>query len=382
MHRKSATVYIVAFIVLASPLSFVVSHETRMYSLLLFCETWTLFYAIRLSEECSARNNLLAIIFALMGLFSHYYFGVFLVALLTALIVAKRLSLSRILRTTLPFFIASAAFIALWGYHIPKQLHNNAEAIRPEFNFTTLPWGVAQIFAYPVHGMSLPAIAAAIGCLVLLGSFLMIKNKWEFITSLGPVTLGVELILLAAIGFAMPGVFNARFSILLIPPLALILMDPVFFTKPSSRSHRIRIDSNIMHKLAAAILVALSLVSVTLSYASPTIENWRGMVDFVETSEEPTDIIAFPFTGPYGVFTYYYRGNNDIIGLLDGSAGMTLDKAKYMITQMSENYTRVWYILYLADYYDPNDYLLSALGAHYGNIEIHEFGSVRLGLFY
>jgi hypothetical protein len=368
------------FLLLTASLSYAVSHEIRMYPMLMFGCAWTLYFQVKYERSRNWIAGLLASVFALMSLFTHYYAFTFVGGFIIVLVFRNMHNRFELICMVTPLLVASAIFALVWGRQANAQFSQNFAGLRESLSLLTLPVGALRIFATPL-GMNLAAVGAGIGYAVFLLSMTKKVDLLDFFRSLSSQVLLVQAALLLTAGLLIHDVFNDRFTVVLIPSLVVALsIRRVRLENRPQTIHR-RCEAEELRKCAVVLLVAVSLVSITQSYSQVPREDWRSMALFVEKHEEAADVILFPFESPYAVFEYYYQGNSSAFGLLHSSGELNISSAILLVDLYCSGHTRAWYILYLSSYYDSNGFILTALQMHFNQSATFAFKNVEVALF-
>jgi len=377
-NERSAVLY--GFLLLSASLSYAISHEIRMYSMLMFGCAWALYFQLRYERRENWIAGLLASVFALMSLFTHYYAFIFVGGFIIVLAFRKMHSKVELIRMVAPLLVASAIFALVWGRQANAQFSQNSAGLRESLSLLALPVLALRIFAYPL-GKNLVAVGAAIGYAVLLLSMTKKVDLLAFFKSLSSQVFLVQVALLFAAGLLIHNVFNDRLAVVLIPSLVVALGIRRVRLENRPQTIRLRWEAEELRKCAVVILVAVSLVSITQSYSQGPREDWKSTVLFIEKHEEAADVILFPFESPYAVFEYYYQGNSSAFGLLHSSRDLNESSAILLVDLYCSGHTRAWYILYLSSFYDPNEFILSALQMHFNQSVTFAFKNVEVTLF-
>jgi len=111
------------------------------------------------------------------------------------------------------------------------------------------------------------------------------------------------MISLLVLPFAYSSIFFIRYSLFLLPFVYLIVGFGIAKRKPK------------MRQLMVLSIILLNVAALSIYYAKTTNEEWEAAVGYIETNENPGDIILINNADLKFSFDYYYKGTSDIIGL-------------------------------------------------------------------
>jgi uncharacterized membrane protein len=390
-NRPKAT--LTAGLVAISPLAFYSSHEIRMYAMLLFGAAWTFYLLLRFERRRELSIGALLALSSAVTLSAHYYGIVLICSLLVLVLVLTKASAKERLVSAAPMVLGAAAFMAFWWEHMLYEMeHSIASATLSAY---TLPLGLAQVFGYPLRiNMSTAdragavLLAYAIICIALLTRPALARMLRARVVQALIVQFGVFVVA----GLFIPGIFNDRFSIVLVPTIALSVAEALDSAGACGRAlavgSRVLVTSRRMARLAVAVLIAVSLASIASTHVENfRNEDWKGMAAYLEVNELPTDTILLPRdTGDrlfdYYIFGYYYDGSTEYAGAIDDPDTLTEDAALEIVQALCEGHPRTWYVTYASSVWDPEGHIEQALEQVYEHREDFAFGNVDLALFF
>ncbi len=133
-----------------------------------------------------------------------------------------------------------------------------------------------------------------------------------------------------------------------------------------------------------ALLVVLLAGGYALNnyYFDPTFarDDYRGVADFISTSQRPGDAIILNAPGQEQIFPYYYHGGLPIVDL-PKDRPPNPDKTGAELTTLNGQYRRLWLVLYGTNGSDPDGYVEHWLAGRDYEIQNSWFGDVRLTAF-
>jgi hypothetical protein len=385
MEKYGRNTLMMTSLVLCASLSVGVSHLVRMYSLLLFLCTWTLLLFF-LHRQIKTRASFFALsLSALLCILTHYYAFTLILSLLAYSFVEKK-DLRKGITAAFPLIISCLLFSAIWGPKVMTQIDSSAGGLRYSISPLFLVFGYLQVFGYPVQRTSLVPFLIGLSVGVSYLAYLLSFSKKNLLLDMRNSTCFWILLLqtstFAVLGLVVPNVFNDKYSIPIIPVLALFFVEMMPLSGPSKKPRLPLSRLASLRRLGPILLIAISLVAIgTASFGNPLMEDWKGAVRYVQSHEEKYDVILFPCAVPYEVFDYYYSGSQPLVGLIPMNVTLSYEEVHQLVSENCEGRSRAWYILYLADHYDPEDFILASLKSLYTSFVLIEFQNVQIALF-
>jgi mannosyltransferase len=167
------------------------------------------------------------------------------------------------------------------------------------------------------------------------------------------------------------GLFELRYLVLSLPGLMLLAAAGIV------RLARYPIAA-VGVGLVALVPAALSL---SAQYFDPTFarDDYRGLVAFIAAEARPTDVVLLSAPNQIEVFSYYYRGPLETVGLpaqrpID--PGDTLQRLEALKAQ----YARVWLVSWAMNEADPRGIIANWLAENGFQASHQWYGSVQLAL--
>lgn len=129
-------------------------------------------------------------------------------------------------------------------------------------------------------------------------------SKTHANVSLTWIWLVLPLLYTYVLSLFVTNVWTVRYVIAASPPLYLLV------------SHSIQTLTHRGTKIAVLIFILLpTLIRLGTYYVQPERPEWRPAVRYVQTHEEPGDIIGIYSPGNKLIFDYYYRGRSPVVAL-------------------------------------------------------------------
>jgi hypothetical protein len=101
------------------------------------------------------------------------------------------------------------------------------------------------------------------------------------------------------------------------------------------------------------LLVALGIHGITADLDHIVHDDWMAAADFIETHDQPGDLVLLIPDWGQDAFRYHYRGQAEIVGAMPGvSQDLNLDG---ILGSEVEGNPRVWYINYQPEVSDPDE---------------------------
>ncbi len=292
-----------AFLFAISPFMNWYATEIRMYTLFAFLTIVNQYLFIRIFRDEKPSDTVWALygITAVLGIFTHYFFALGLLAQAVFYFVRRELfpadAFWRLLLAAA--FVAAAVAPWVWYvYHLGIAGFQDPALVPPSFvnlfsAFVQFLFGF-QVDAINTIFLSLWPVVVILG-LFTLGRKRMIFPQTQYFFTTVLVSFGV-----AFVGsFLVAPIFVSRYLAFTIPAFYLIVASMF-----SAYTPRMRV-------IAEGSLVALMLLSLTVQIVSPRTpvkENYEGAVAYIteHATAQDTIVVSAPFT-VYPV-EYYYRG--------------------------------------------------------------------------
>ncbi len=226
-----------------------------------------------------------------------------------------------------------------------------------------------------VLGLSANAEPVAIGLTVVAaglaawGALAAARSRDGSSAALAALYVAVPLLAMFAAGYRSP-VYNPKFALVALPGFALLL--GVGLAKLPA-----------LGRIAGLAVVLLAAgYSLYGYYGNPAFarDDYRGIAEFITTSQRPGDAIILNAPGQEQIFPYYYHGNLPVVDL-PADRPLIPDKTAATLGQLNSQYQRLWLVLYGTNGSDPNGFVEQWLAGKDYEIQNQWFGNVRLVAF-
>jgi uncharacterized membrane protein len=341
------------------------SQELRPYSLAACFGVMTVWYWVKLMES-KKRVSIGLFLASLGGLYSMY---VFPTLLLTLFIITAIKYKQKLLLLTSYFLLLFVSFLP-WLPSFMEQV-----SIGTSFAADKPVW--ASMVSPPLYKM-LPLVYAkfALGRIPLELTASIIITALIYMYLAFPLFLkstqsekGRLSLLLAILPVLLAFAISIRVPVL--DPKRVLFALPFFYLSLVSGYRQ-------SWKIIAAliILISLNLTAVRLYAINPELqrEPWRQAVADIEAESTPTDIVVFPFSGPYAPWRWYQTKNLQTVSITTPNDPAT----KEALVNTSDSASQIFTFIYLTEIYDPNREIDSTL-QNAGRIETGFFQYENIG---
>lgn len=292
-----------AFLHAISPFSIFYAQEARMYSMLLFFVLVSLLFLSQTSRSI-IQSGLMAVV-GVCGLYTHYYYALFLAGVSIAWFFRYR---TASLRTLTPLFVSGVGFLP-WIKVVLSLASGPGQVFRQHL-WLVLPYTAFRFIAgYGVLPLNMSeradtlqtALSHSTEILVysLIGVVVLIEGMRQW------VVRSRETFLLMGISAAIPVLFAVLIS-LRTPMLGdryLIILLPLFFLLIANAFE----GQSRVHTFVKGLFVASQLWGVVAMKWNPNFgkEQWRDAARFVSESKHSSQPIFLCPSFFGGVFRYY-----------------------------------------------------------------------------
>lgn len=299
-----------AFLVALSPFLVDEAQQARMYTLLLFLATLSMYFLLRAQKSRRRRDWMMYVLTAGLGFYTHYSFLYILATqnlfLLLCLVVDgyRRLPTGHLLRW---WGVSQLAIATLYVFQIPNILRQMGVYGNPGMTPPTLFQYVVEITRAFFLGTKIEiesmTIAGLFVVIVLVLGVIGVwreRRRWSVNRRLGLIVawLIVPLVMYFIVLFQSPQ-FTPRYAMVSIVPLFLLLAWAITFVTQR-------------HWLLGATVAGLLLVGNAMAWHSQFFnpnffnDDTRGLAAFISENATADDIVFIDVPFP---FFYYYRGS-------------------------------------------------------------------------
>lgn len=295
-----------AFLVAISPFLNWYGNEARMYSMMAFFTVLNQYFFLHLFKGTPANKYWVGYaLTAAAGVYTHYFFGLVLVA--QAIFYLTNRGLFE--KAALKKFVLTAAVIGLlflpWGLFVYSL--GSASNTRPQLD-TPTTINLFNTFSEFLFGFQADhlntMIVSSWPLAILLGFFGLRRNrKLEPETVYLLIAMTVPIVAAFALSFVIRPFFLARYMILALPSLYLFI-GWLFST------YEQRLAFALKTFLIGAMVFSLAVQ--TTSTEVPVKENYREAVSYLNLHARPQDIVIL--SAPFTVYPveYYYTGSASV----------------------------------------------------------------------
>lgn len=290
-----------ATIAAISPFMVWYGNEIRMYSLLTLLTILNFYFFISIYKKDNKFSWIGYTITALLGVYTHYFFFLALIAQIVFFFSKKSIFPKRAFRNfTISASLVAASFLP-WVIYVLKL--GSASNMRPLL-LTPSSFDIFNTFSYFLFGFHpdvINTLLVSLWPLSVLFIFLALRQSIKLSpeSQLFILSIVIPMILAYVLSFLLRPVFLPRYLILTLPPLLLII-SAVIYTYPK--------------KLTAVFQVALLAPMIGMLFLqgysdeTPVKENYRAAVSYLNREVSPRDLIVI--SAPFTVYPieYYYRG--------------------------------------------------------------------------
>ncbi|MBI3887521.1 glycosyltransferase family 39 protein [Candidatus Microgenomates bacterium] len=345
-NKSTAFLNVVLFAL--SPFVLWYSNETRTYTLFTLVTALNSIYFLRLVRSQGIGNKLPYVLTNIVGLFTHYFFVLVLFnQIVFALIKLKTKPF--LLKYLIPLLIITFGLFSPWAYFvITNGLAAGTQPLIPQPNLYNV-FQVVASFLFGFQSSAFQGVIISLWPLTIIFVFLVFTNKprnghaseieYFIISSFLPI-------LVAFIVSYIKSVFLARYLIFTLPSLFFLLAWSIE-----------SFEQNLSKTISIGLLVLMAGMLLNQNYSSmtPVKEDYKEVVDYLNTAATPSDIIAV--SAPFTIYPieYSYNGHAKIVTIPDWdqyAAGPTPIFIQSNIINQIVTYKDIYKRLFLVLSYD------------------------------
>lgn len=353
-----------------SPFVMWFSTETRMYTLLTLAATANNVYFLRMLKSGDTSNKFGYFLSALVGLFTHYFFLLFLTSqMLYRLAVAWRAK-----RFPVPYaaiLVILGALFAPWAYYVATQgLIAQSQPLLSKPNIYNL-FAAFVNFLFGFQSLKTQSILISLWPLIVIFFFIVFTSrKRRDIRTVGYFLLITffPILFTFAASYIKP-VFLPRYLIFTLPTLFLLV---AWTLTDSSQKFTQYVASLIL------VIMAVFLLVQNVSDGNPEREDYENVGRYISDNATPRDIVAV--TSPFTIYPieYSYTGHARIVTIpewdrytQDAIPAFTLADFKKQLVAYGKLYYRMFLVLSYDQGYEG--LIRKYLNDHYQLITKNEF---------
>lgn len=312
-YGRSAGLF-AAFLLALSPFMNWYGNEIRMYTLFTFLTILNQYFFVKLfskrgtEEQVSNRTWTGYALTAIVGVYSHYFFFLMLLAQGIFFLLRKKLFPAQALQK----FITSWGLIGLsflpWAAYVLIQGQAGNQSPLLITPTTVNLFNAFSEFFFGFQGDHLNTVILSLWPLTIGAAFFALKKssapKYETEYFLLAVIVPTAVAFLGS--FVIAPVFVSRYLIFTIPPLYLLISSLFAHYPPRVGQYG---------RIALIGIMAAMLAVEIISPSTPVKENYREAAQFLEQNATAQDIIVL--SAPFTIYPveYYYRGDAAIATL-------------------------------------------------------------------
>jgi len=352
------------------------AQEARMYALLAMWSAaafWLLIGWIRSDGESRRWGVALAVVNA-AGLYTQYAFP--FVMLAQGVIVFLWLINKKTWRVIWSYFALHVLTLVLYipwvttAWHQITTWPNTGESI-------PLGQAAAQILAYLTFGVTVGS-GTSIAVLFFM-TFGLIQQRrvypwWQMM--LAPALGFIPVIVFLSLGLFREA--NLKFLLPAQIGVALWIAQGIWsLWCVQPREPRARFIPKLAAFVGAFSLLIAFITNLSPLYTQYQRDDYRAIVQFINTDPRPDDAIILNAPGQQEVFYYYYDGDAAVYPIPRGYGGddaATLAEVQHII----ENHQRIYAVFWGTNERDPNNIVESTLDHEAYEVNTQWFGDVRL----
>lgn len=342
-----------AFLVALSPFLVDEAQQARMYTLLLFLATLSMYFLLRVQKSHCWRDGVMYVLTATLSFYTHYSFVYILATqnLFLLLCLVNDWRRHRSTRTPLKRWLVSQLSIGLlYTFQIPNiirqmGIYGNPGMTPPTLLQYTIEITRAFLLGTKIEMEQMTSAGIWIG-MVLLISVIGVWRKrqhWSVDRRLGLIVawLIVPLALYFIVLFKSPQ-FTPRYAMVCIVPLYLLLVWAITFS--TQRDWRIG-------AMVAGVWIVSNGIAWQSQFFNPNFFNddTRGLAQFISENTKADDIVFVDVPYP---FFYYYRGMAPAEYLF-----VDIHTTADMLTQKAQGKKRIFWIQWYKSDTDPRGYV-------------------------
>jgi mannosyltransferase len=290
-----------AILVTISPFMQWYGSEARMYSMLAFMTVLHYYFFVKIYNEGKAGQWFGYILVAILGLYTHYFFGfVLLTEVLFYLLYAKSFPKGSLKKFILAAVVALAAF-APWLLYV--QSLGSASNTQPALTAPS-SGDVFNTYAQFLFGFQVDALNTVIVSLwpvVVLLAFFALQKNHKITQQAVFFALAAVIPVVAAfiISVTVRPFYLSRYLIVSLPPL-MILLAWIFSIYPKKVRRILQV---------ALVILTLGLLAIqVLNPQTPVKEDYKEAVGYLNQTVTAQDVVVV--AAPFTVYPteYYYNG--------------------------------------------------------------------------
>lgn len=362
---------IAALLLAINPLHIYYSQEARMYAFAAFAVSLNFFLFIKLLKKENI-NYLFLSLSNFLILVSDYVAYLVIPAQLVFLLlkrqnqVLKKWSISIFISGFigmfwLPIFLIQLNIGLLGSSNVPAwKMVVGSFGLKP-ISLTFVKFIIGRI-SYPDF-LIYAAIFLPIGTFFALLIFRGVKFSNIFTRNLLLIWLIIPIILASLISLVIP-VYSYFRLLFILPSFILLISFGIFSFK-----------SNIKYILELVVLIELVCSAIYLFNPSFQREDWRGLVNFLKTKSNNSEIL-FESSGSFLPFDYYANNQLKAIGALKKFPAKNQDDLIDLETDL-KGLNEIYLINYFVEIADPNRLVQKELNdLNYKQVDIENFNGV------
>ncbi|MBU3957125.1 hypothetical protein KKI19_02530, partial [Patescibacteria group bacterium] len=136
-------------------------------------------------------------------------------------------------------------------------------------------------------------------------------------------------------------------------PFRLLLVLPAFYLLLTWGISQIR--TTTIRIIVVVFILLVNLISAGVYYTNPYFyrEDWRGLVQFIESQPKEEKVAILPSYNSYWPYEYYSTKKVPLVGLSDGFRMVEERDLEKRLQHYSES--TIYYIRYLVPMFDPQE---------------------------
>ncbi len=388
------------------------AQEARGYSLLLALTlmiTWTFVRFCQPKPRGGLNFGIWYLIFGIAALYTHYYAAFTLLALNLAFLAAlacrtfSKRPIPNIqyrfpnLQSSISFCLFQLLIVLAFVPWLPaaiQQATTNVTYFPGRVGWQTVVADTLRAFGTgDVAPTNVAAWAVGVmGLLAMVGAFTEQPGTTRLHRVITALLAAAPMAAMAVIAWQKPK-FAPRYLIEALP--AFYLLVAAGWTalrqwgfRQGRRDLRKAVVSSLLIGISSGILIFTSLLSLLAVYFDPARQrpDMRSVAAYLQSNEQPGDVIMLLSGHQSPVFGYYYRGPNaqyPIPNTLMPPAQSPLDyRAARQLQDLTRGATRLWLVLWHRELADPTDVVMNELLTKARRLGVgQEFHEMRLMLF-
>ncbi len=361
---------IAALLMATAPFHIYYSQEARNYALTTLLASLSFYFFTKLKQR--SRKETFGYLFSTTFLLYANYFGLFIL-LAQALVVLWQKKWQRLKLISCCLFLFTPNLVLL-----KTQLLTGRQAT------TALPeWGRLVNLGF-FKALPLTFVKFSIGRITIFNKIIyaavagILFLIYGAIIARGLVNKKKPLILLS--WFAIP-IFCAWIISLFVPnyqPFRLLLVLPAFYLLLVWGISRVRTE--IMQIILVFFILFVNLITTSIYYTNSYFhrEDWRGLVQFIESPSEEKRVVILPSQTSNWPYKYYSKEKVPLVSLSEGFQTVKEKDLDLRLSPYSE--ATIYYIRYLVPMFDSQEETVSWLNQN-GFVKIKEISFNQIPLW-